>query len=64
MVSATAVEIIIFPKEMLKKAFPGFFSSEVKKRGFRLPPFSIAYSDRKCLAVPGQLGKRIKSALP
>jgi hypothetical protein len=38
-----------------------FFSSEVKKRGFRLPPFSIAYSDRKCLAVPGQPGKRIKS---
>jgi hypothetical protein len=38
-----------------------FFISEAKKRDFRLPPFSIAFSDRKCRTIPGPLGKRIKS---
>jgi hypothetical protein len=33
-----------------------FSSSEVKKRGFRLPPFSITYDDRKCRTVLGPKG--------
>jgi hypothetical protein len=51
------------PRERWKKPFLAFFGPDVEKHGFRLPTFFITQGDRKRRALPGLLGKRIKSTL-
>jgi hypothetical protein len=64
MVIENAGPSLVRSESAINQRFLGFFQLGSQKRGFRLPPFSITYGDRKCRTVPGPIGKRNKSALP